>query len=231
MRALRTHTEKDVAGKINQLWGRTAGLNFGGNGTSLCHCTSSDQGLGTRVKGSDSASFLGTVASSLNSSLLIKPTSPSMLFRFGDWTEVTKIWMDISYLLLCSKPPKNLAAQKNKYLLSHTDSETRLSGRGLAGWFWQFSSQLSLRWSPGSTGAREFTSKITHLVANRPSFFTCYQPETSILWHVNPSIATLRALFMSFGFLQSDQEGNVSEWNTIAPQKKQDWYLEYIKIY
>ena len=61
-----------------------------------------------------------------------------------------------------AKLSQNLATPKNKYLMSHTVPEGRLSGRSLAGWFWlrvslEVAIQLAARSasSPGSNRAEK----------------------------------------------------------------------------
>lgn len=138
--------------------------------------------------------------------------------------------MDISYPLLWSKLPKNLATQKNKYLLSHTVSkvdylgEAQLSGSGSGSLLRLLSnSQLDLQLSPGSKKAGESTSKLIHFIAVRPLFLLDYWPETCVPGHTDSSIVCLNGLvawhLASHG--RSDSRGRemwAGKWNN-APKE------------
>ena len=55
-------------------------------------------------------------------------------------------------------------------------------------------SQLGPQSYPVSKGAKESTSKLTHLFVDRPPFFTGYWSEACIPWHTDSSTAYLNSL-------------------------------------
>lgn len=148
-------------------------------------------GAGARSDGART----GLCGSNATSSSYITPVSPNLLSRFGVKLERSWLkWMLVIYGFIANYlRPYQLKVTNTYYLtqilrVGYPGEVQRASFFSRYLLRLQSSSWLGL-WSSSGSGAREFISKVTHLVGDRPSFLPGYWSETSISCCMDLSIS------------------------------------------